>query len=242
MRSIPGYSSTIGGGLPVRVRTTSPRVYYLGSLVVKKAKLHPVERELLEVSSTFLTPRWSWRDYLVMDRGQPATLGEARAAMMALKSSIWTRPGPRRSRWRLDLLFHIGRVYKSPRLLERVAELPKVESHRMVHGDSTVANLLWVHSTLRWIDPLYRDYVPGHPAVDVGKFWQSCWNYENVVRGQAPFFDFDNAREVARACGVSETDAETWLLVHLARLLRYHEPRVQHAFREVLEDHYECRL
>jgi hypothetical protein len=214
-----------------------------GPFAVKIADEPQVERRLMRDVSVF-SVGVSIRGVRVMLRGAPTTAHDLIEGLRLLERAVWSKSASVIDKtWREQLLEHLSVVYPSARVAERIAALqpPRWTS---IHGDATVANLIrYPVLGLRWIDPLYRDYIPGDPFVDVGKMLQSCWNYEGVLCGERPAENRDLAATltclVARTAA-DERDIQTWLIVHLARLLRYHTPDVQRAFREVLTDAYDC--
>lgn len=176
--------------------------------------------------------------WFVMPRGRPARPRDLPFAIDLLRDHVWSgRPPSGSSDWRWRLLAHLDEVYPSDRLRGLVAAIDAPNNHR-IHGDATLANLV-VYPVIgpRWIDPLERPWVPGDPMVDVGKMLQSAHGYEAVLAGDRGRFD---ARLAALALDgadpAARERANVWLLVHLARLLRYHTRGVQRWALAVLRD------
>ena len=121
-----------------------------------------------------------------------------------------------------------------------IAGLPEPMTHCCIHGDPTAANLLYDCGRRRWVwcDPLDRPWVPGDPAVDVGKMFQSCWGYEEtLLSGAEPMWNGALAHELADTAGVSFEAARSWCYVHIIRLLPYVKgTATERGFNEVLND------
>jgi hypothetical protein len=233
------------------------RVTLLGPVAIKIGPETLGETRLMRDVSCFVT---SFRigNVRVMRRGDPVDLIDLPEACATLHHRLHGyRVRSYNTSWRDLLIAHLRVVYPSGSLIERVRyALPIVgaEDGVMIHGDATVANIVRVRSfhdvfdsRLRWIDPMTRPYVPGSPHVDLGKAYQSCWGYERVTRlATGPFFDTITAARVRTAFGLTtEADhlaGDLWCAIHLARLLRYHNWKIEQKFREVLEDHYEAKL
>lgn len=120
-----------------------------------------------------------------------------------------------------------------------VRKLPDVKQHVVVHGDPTLANIIHDVSTDRWwwIDPLIRLYIPGDPHVDLGKMFQSCWGYEEILTSKTaiPRWDASLALELTKASGLDMQIGKQWCLIHLIRLLPYQDERVRSMFETLLQ-------
>ena len=91
-----------------------------------------------------------------------------------------------------------------------------------IHGDPTLANLVVGPDGPRWIDPLNRPYIPGDPHVDLGKLYQSCMGYEQVLQGTwPPSINKGLMRCLADTLNLSATLGLVWCKVHFIRLLPY---------------------
>jgi len=216
------------------------RVTYIGPIVVKRDSGLPLEST---IGRKAFVPGVRSGTRRLMIRGTQATARDLPAGIDRLRRFVWSRPAPWRLGWRPLLLEHLWNVYPSPRLLERAAELVAPETSRQIHGDATAANLIRIPGIgVRWIDALDRPYVPGDWRVDVGKALQSCWGYEAALTGGRVELDQDVRLELIGDETYSNVFAiETWFLIHVARLLRYHSDHVSRQFRSVMEDEYECR-
>lgn len=224
------------------------RVRFLGPIVVKSYAAfdgpESAAERLQHLDSAF-APSVVVRGTRLMLRGRPATLADLPAARDLLRERLWDRPAHAWNfGWKTELLAHLARVYPSARLLDRVAALPPVNRHVRVHGDATVANLVrYPVLGVRWIDPLWRSYIPGDPLVDVGKCLQSVYGYEDALTGKPLVYHSLIAGAILHGLTTEERwIARTWLMIHCARLLRYHTKDVADKFHELLEDEFECKL
>jgi hypothetical protein len=156
-------------------------------------------------------------------------------------------PADRTPHWRDLLLQHLRKKVKErmlevrPELIaELVARLSPSPIHRCIHGDSTLANILRMPGEIRlwfWIDPLACPYIPNDPRVDLGKLFQSCYDYERVLAGlNEPVFDEKLAKKLATSAYMSFKDGWNWMLVHLIRLLPYQDERVRAVYEKVLRE------
>jgi hypothetical protein len=213
-------------------------VRFVGPVVVKPV----LPDELIAFPRRALVPGCRIDGHHVMLRGFPARSVDLAAGKRLLEDHVWSRAADPKPGWRDRLIEHLRRVYPSRQLIDRVGALSAEDPACWVHGDATVANLVrlpW--GGVRWIDPLARAYVPGDPRVDLGKMLQSCWGYEAVLRGERPRWDSDLVDVVLDGLTIRDVEVTTsWLLVHLARLLRYHTLYVARAFAEILADRYGC--
>ena len=216
-------------------------VLLAGPLALKLGRLPQVERELLERHPRVFIPGFQLGNLRVMRRGAPTTPEHLVTGLVLLRDNLWGREAQPRLDWKEKLLLHLWQVFPSRELERRVIDLPERASQVDIHGDATSANLLLYRGRVSWIDPQVRSYLPGFPAVDVAKTWQSATGYERVLVGENPSFDEDLAGRLLDV-GRPYTDwqeVETWWLIHLVRLLRYHTPTVAGKFREVLR-RYAC--
>lgn len=140
---------------------------------------------------------------------------------------------------------HITRVIYEHKLLVGIGvhgilgSLAFPDSHTVIHGDPTYANILRHPSndSWWWIDPLYRDYIPGDPHVDLGKLFQSCWGYEFALANRAvPKFNRKLAHALAVKAGLDWEQGQLWCYVHMVRLLPYQKPHMRKLFEQILKD------
>jgi hypothetical protein len=213
-------------------------IKFYGPIVIKEEI--PLTEELEVMITKASVPGFWIGNRYVMPRGKPAELEDLQESIRLLEQYVWTRPRKNHPEWHSLLINHLQHIYPSKHLIERVRDLQS-NSSRMIHGDTTIANLIRLPILgLRWIDPCYRNYIPGDPLVDIGKVLQSCWNYEGVLRGQQPVL-YTKWWNIITSSYPPEP-AITWMLVHFARLLRYHTSDVSKKFQEVLVDVYSCDL
>jgi hypothetical protein len=143
--------------------------------------------------------------------------------------------------WREKLLSHLIRIRCTSGVRHLVEkDLPEAPDRQCrIHGDATLANLLFDSQRMRWVwcDPLRRPYIPGDPLVDLGKMFQSCWGYERVlIEDATPSLDEQMADRLANIAGLNYDDAMRWCHVHIVRLLPYQTRHVADRFVEVLTD------
>lgn len=161
---------------------------------------------------------------------------------------LWRIPMhmPSEWNWRTRLRVHLFQQVTKYRLdvditaLEAIIDaLPQVESHVCIHGDATFANIVWDAHTgaWPWIDPLQRNYIPGDPHVDLGKMFQSCFQYEEVLLGvtENPKFDAALSTLLAQQAGLDWRVGRLWCYIHLVRLLPYQDARVRQIYERALE-------
>lgn len=215
-------------------------VLFLGPVVLKKAHFNQEELDFLRVE----TPGIHRSTWSLMPRGRPVREpSELRVGFEHLIERHWSRaPASPRPDWRARLRAHLLDIYPSRELLDRVDLLPEPTTPATIHGDATLANLVdfGPRRGLRWIDPLARAYVPHDFHVDIGKGLQSAWNYEGVLRGESAGVFFSLYRDLIQLAD-DRVAAVTWMLVHLARLLRYHPGHVAREFTRVL-NRYGCNI
>jgi hypothetical protein len=146
--------------------------------------------------------------------------------------------------WKSELHSHLfAQILKhklnvNPNLVLNTLDcLPDIDPGSTIHGDATLANMVCMNGNdWRWIDPLDRPYIPGDPHVDLGKMFQSCWDYELVLLGQKyAKFDHDQARQLAVIAGLDYHKALNWCIIHLIRLLPYQDERVRGVYERVLD-------
>lgn len=219
-----------------RIRSVG-RVRFIGPAVAKDAAIEDkVETELFAIRGAFV-PSVRIGDTRWMVRGRPATVDDLPEARRILEDYVWSRPGIDNTSWKYHLIAHLMIVYPSRMLNEMVRNLNDIGHQVMIHGDATASNLIRVPGVgLRWIDPLWRIYIPGSPLVDIGKMLQSCYGYEDVLRGGDVRFRPDIANKILNGLSdASVRDAWTWFYIHLARLLRYHTTDVSSKFQILLQ-------
>jgi len=148
--------------------------------------------------------------------------------------------------WRERLLTHLKQQIETHQLYVDVYTLAHVIEQLpnpispgcCIHGDATLANLLWERPTNKWwwIDPLRRPFIPNDPHVDLGKMFQSCFEYEAVLTHvtNRPAFNHDVARRLAEKTHLSYAAGRLWLYIHLVRLLPYQVLRVRKIYEHVL--------
>lgn len=151
---------------------------------------------------------------------------------------VFTNPN-----WRAHLISHLEEQITKHQLQVSksfaqalVLALPSGPEVFQIHGDPTLANLVYDGFEPFWIDPLQRPYIPNMACVDVGKMFQSCWGYEQILckMKNVPQFNRRVAEELAEAAGVNFEDAFKWCIVHLIRLLPYQSTRVRVIFEDLL--------
>ena len=162
------------------------------------------------------------------DYNEPHTLLEASSSLKLLWNTPWRGSD---KDWREKLrthLYDLGFVAK-PHIDDLIQLLPDVNEPVLIHGDPTLANLLQGPDGYFWIDPLLRAYIPGDPHVDLGKMFQSCLGYEQVLLGNHPLLvtkteitqqrklmhDLANLHQLDYNIGL------TWCVVHFIRLIPY---------------------
>jgi len=182
-----------------------------------------------------------WREPIIGRENQYALV----SGLHKLKNHLWSHSSPYlRENWRLLLEHHLHLQRRTHRLdfnedlIDRTVRSIKVSKPRLIHGDATLANMLANPDTgvWRWIDPLERTYIPGDPHVDLGKLFQSCWEYERILI-DASFkghFNMVFAHQLAEYAGLDYNQGQLWCIIHIMRLLPYQEARVRIAFEEIL--------
>jgi hypothetical protein len=144
--------------------------------------------------------------------------------------------------WRKKLHEHLLRQNElhnlgiAPRYIGALVQsLPMSNEQCLIHGDSTLANLVYGQNDWWWIDPLDRDYIPGDPYVDLGKMYQSCWNYESILLGSSSTkFNMPLAMKLIKEAGLDIQGVYGWCLVHLIRLLPYQDQRVRYIYGNMI--------
>lgn len=163
---------------------------------------------------------------------------------------LWNIIANHKVDWRQQLLAHLEVVVlqhelkiNTQKLYEIVQRLPEIDRPRLIHGDPTLANIVYcasMNSVERgwlWIDPLERAYIPNDPHVDLGKLFQSCFEYELVLLGNNnPTFHNVLSFELADRADLDWQFGMLWCMVHIVRLLPYQEPRVRMIFERVFND------
>jgi hypothetical protein len=186
-----------------------------------------------------------------MVEGQPATwdeLDDALPRAAALLPQLWTQPAPHGNpHWRPALFAHLTGIvqreglqltYDDIRFLVREADHHQLTVDRCIHGDPTLANLVYddrlPFERWRWIDPLTRPYIPGDPLVDLGKLYQSCLGYEQVLAGREPERHDALMECLAQQLGLCEYHGLVWCAIHLVRLIPYQHDEDKSVFAEML--------
>jgi hypothetical protein len=105
-----------------------------------------------------------------------------------------------------------------------------------IHGDPTLANIVSDGKSWWWIDPLDRPYIPGDPHVDLGKMFQSCLGYENMLLNQPREEHPEVMRQLAKQCGLSYELGRLWCYIHIVRFLPYQDKVVRTEFEKVLKE------
>lgn len=127
--------------------------------------------------------------------------------------------------------------------LVREADHHQLHTGRLIHGDATLANLVYdgrlPFERWRWIDPLTRPFVPGDPLVDLGKMYQSCLGYERVLAGLEPERDDDLIEGLAHQTNLCEFHGLVWATVHIIRLIPYQHTKDKPIFAEMLHNLFE---
>jgi hypothetical protein len=185
-----------------------------------------------------------------MVEGIPATHEERDDALpkaAALLPRLWQRAAPSANPdWPRALFDHLTAIVAAEQFQLRADDLrflvresnhhdPKMD--RCIHGDPTLANIVYVngaHSRWRWIDPLMRPYIPGDPLVDLGKLYQSCLGYERVLAGLEPERDDALMECLAEQLGLCEYHGLVWTAIHLVRLIPYQHDADKPVFAEML--------
>lgn len=155
---------------------------------------------------------------------------------MRLASYLWPKldlfPQPE---WRDKLLRHLGERYT-----KLVRSLPEPKRTGAIHGDPTFANILFNEATDQWLwcDPLDRAFIPRDPRVDVGKMFQSCWGYEQVILGMTDHLELNEplARDISRLARIDYDSAMLWCYVHFVRLIPYQSEPHRVIFEEFVND------
>jgi hypothetical protein len=240
--------------MSLRISLIKKSALYIGKkTVIKVAKLGSYEMKLVhDFPNVFMTTKSFGNWIHVMPKGYGFLTihnSEYLAAINLLKTKLWdTFPVESNPEWKRLLMAHVRNIYPSSRLLDRVWDLDDGTGTDRIHGDATLENVVWTPDllALRWIDPCWRPYLPTDRRVDVAKMMQSAWNFEGVVHyNEKPRFFDHLAEDIKKVTSMKTADDETidtWLCIHLARLLRYQSKRTRELFREVLEDVYSCSV
>ena len=107
----------------------------------------------------------------------------------------------------------------------------------MIHGDPTLANLLYTEDGFaRLCDPIRPvGKIPPLPEVDAGKLLQSVAGWEHVACGWPSLFHDPGYAESAARIVVGELNERRchfWLMVHLLRIVPYaRDPSSTHVLR-----------
>lgn len=188
-----------------------------------------------------------------MVEGQGATHEDLRDALpkaASLLKQLWQYAWPEHNPdWKRALYDHLLEVTQRQDLqltkldlawLVRQADHHQLKMGRCIHGDPTLANLVYdarlPHSRWRWIDPLTRPYIPGDPLVDLGKLYQSCLGYERVLAGLEPERDDALIESLAEQLGLCEYHGLVWTAIHLIRLIPYQREQDKPVFAHMLHD------
>lgn len=159
--------------------------------------------------------------------------------------SLWVKmstPEPKEN-WRVLLMAKLQTLRQRLDIKldqHRLVKLLKDGARCKIHGDPTIANLLYDKGKRQWVwcDPLQRDYIPDFKEVDVGKMLQSCWNYERVIKfeSELPSFNEPLARVICEKTHADYEQANLWCLVHLIRLIPYQEERVAALYKGIVNE------
>jgi len=167
------------------------------------------------------------------------------------RSHRWQQPERFQAATLIERLIHTNLVY-SGRFDQLVGRVPSDRwvrdlvysvfavgmgvkaQQQCIHGDPTASNLVATSRGLRWIDPIWRDYIPGDPHVDLGKAYQSILGYENVLRGAERLATFEEkAADIYRMASVLDLEPALgmrWCMIHMLRLLPYQTDRDRDIF------------
>ena len=151
--------------------------------------------------------------------------------------------------WRDKLVYHLVEIIYDKNLKLNPDKVttwvgnlpPDLDTKVMIHGDATLANMVydpargWI-----WVDPLMRPYIPYDPRVDLGKCFQTCWGYEQMILGRlsAPALNERLCADIVRRSSFPFTALMDWCVVHLIRLLPYQTPYVRSNFEKLLREHF----
>lgn len=175
---------------------------------------------------------------------------EALPKAAPLLQKLWATAAPLTNmHWASALFRHLRDVVakehlqlrdEDVRFLVHECQHHRVMYHRCIHGDATLANIVYDGSLTcrrwRWIDPLLRPYIPGDPLVDLGKMYQSCLGYERVLAGLNPDRDDALIESLAEQLDMCEYHGLVWCAVHLVRLIPYQHDHDKPIFAELLHD------
>lgn len=166
-----------------------------------------------------------------------------------LQKNVWN-DGMRRSSWQpgQTLCWLESRTGVPDWLLDLCEEIEVEEAASdvcNVHGDPTVANILWRDSSKQRVlsDPVPDIFDEGKAlptrAFDLGKMLQSAWGYEDVAAGVSnEFVKNEIAVDVVRSFARTPEEwqrARFWWAAHLVLLQKYHNKRVGRAVQNVLD-------
>jgi hypothetical protein len=167
------------------------------------------------------------------DYNEPHVLLEASSLLNVLWGTEWTGSD---KDWREKLRVHLHglNILGPTEVDELIARLPDVVNTRLIHGDPTLANLLKGPKGYLWIDPLLRAYIPGDPHVDLGKMYQSCLGYEQVLLGNKPVVHEDLMYDLADLYALDHKLGMAWCAVHHIRLIPYQLERDRKTFENTL--------
>lgn len=114
-------------------------------------------------------------------------------------------------------------------ILDVIARLPEPEPPIAIHGDATLANLLFdkIQNTWVWCDPLDREFIPQDRRVDMGKILQSCYGYERVLLGQRDSLALNTTWIPFLMDSWDYEIAHIWCIIHFMRAIPYQDDRVK---------------
>lgn len=174
-----------------------------------------------------------------------ADLTVALTAGLQRLRTLWLKPAPLKPNWRSYLAAHLEAVVVQNKLGVNIRKLDDVirrlpdETHPCeIHGDPTLANILKnEEGEWWWIDPMSRRYIPNDPHVDLGKLFQSCFEYERVLLGETnPTFHHLLSFDLADRANLDWQTGMLWCLIHMVRLLPYQETKVSDIYTAVFND------
>jgi len=181
----------------------------------------------------FTMVRLNEPDYL-----EPRALLEASSSLKTLWNTPWRGSD---KDWREKLRAHLKnlRIITDAEVDALISQLRDVEKPCWIHGDPTLANLLQSSNGYHWIDPLLREYIPGDPHVDLGKMYQSCLGYEQVLLNKPSAVgtlsrDPELLDDIAELYSLDRDLGLAWCAVHYLRLMPYQEEKDKTIFHTIL--------
>lgn len=222
-------------------------LHFSEHFVIKRCKTE-FERDRMSTSTQVFVPIIAQRGLeIVMQRHRaPQIPGEVHEALshgaFLLRHHLWFWKAEPHPNWKDLLRAHLDAIFPHFNWKIILSALPDTVNEVKIHGDATVANMLYVDTLgWRWCDPLDRPYVPGDPHVDLGKMFQSLLGYEAILLGQQTEVKLDakSALNLSLNLGLNYTVGLAWCYIHVARLLRYQRPEVRNIFTRWLTEQLE---